>query len=98
MKIKAHSKINLTLDIVGKKENGYELLIKNKILLNDEIEIITPNYSTLATVEKITHSKKGEVDTANTNDVIEIQFKAENNEWEKESAWALARTKGMKDL
>ncbi|MBQ2984658.1 MAG: U32 family peptidase C-terminal domain-containing protein [Candidatus Gastranaerophilales bacterium] len=84
--------------VQGKKENGYELLIKNKILLNDEIEIITPNYSTLATVEKITHSKKGEVDTANTNDVIEIQFKAENNEWEKESAWALARTKGMKDL
>ena len=84
--------------VQGKKENGYELLIKNKILLNDEIEIITPNYSTLATVEKITHSKKGEVDTANTNDIIEIQFKAENNEWEKESAWALARTKGMKDL
>lgn len=84
--------------VQGKKENGYELLIKNKILLNDEIEIITPNYSTLATVEKITHAKKGEVDTANTNDIIEIQFKAENNEWEKESAWALARTKGMKDL
>ncbi len=84
--------------IQNKKENGHELLIKNKILLNDEIEIITPNYSTLATVKKITHPKKGEVDTANTNDIVEIQFKTENNEWKKEASWALARTKGMKDL
>ena len=52
--------------------NTYELLIKNKILLNDEIQIITPNYSTLAKVIKIEHNKKGEVDTANTNDEINI--------------------------
>ncbi len=84
--------------IQSKKENNYELLIKNKILLNDEIEIITPNFATLATVKKITHPKKGEVDTANTNDIVEIEFYSNDKTWENEATWALARTKGMKDL
>ena len=41
MKIKAHSKINLTLDIVGKKENGYHLLktIMQSLELADEVEV-----------------------------------------------------------
>lgn len=41
MKIKAHSKINLTLDIVGKKENGYHLLktIMQTLELADELEV-----------------------------------------------------------
>jgi len=76
--------------------NKYQLLIKNKILLNDEIEIITPNYSTLAIVEKIEHQKKGEVDTANTNDEIVITFKTDDSLWQTEYEFALARTKGMK--
>ena len=78
--------------------NTYEFLIKNKILLNDEIEIITPNYSTLAKVVKINHNKKGEVDVANTNDEINLTFACDNNEWEKEANFALIRTKGMKDF
>ena len=79
-------------------ENEYEFLIKNKILLNDEIEIITPNYSTLATVIKINHNKKGEVDTANTNDEINLTFKCDDDEWKKEADFALIRTKGMKEF
>lgn len=79
-------------------ENEYEFLIKNKILLNDEIEIITPNYSTLATVIKINHNKKGEVDTANTNDEINLTLKCDNDEWKKEADFALIRTKGMKEF
>ena len=51
-----------------KNENMYKVLIKNKVLLNDTLEIITPNYSSLATVTKIVHPKVGEVDVANTND------------------------------
>ncbi|WP_195972792.1 4-(cytidine 5'-diphospho)-2-C-methyl-D-erythritol kinase [Clostridium thermobutyricum] len=41
MKIKAHAKINISLDIVGKKENGYHLLkmIMQAIDLYDEIII-----------------------------------------------------------
>lgn len=88
------------LGIVEEKlsENTYKVLIKNKILLNDEIEIITPNYSTLATVTKINHEKKGEVDTANTNDLIELTFNFNNADWLLEADWALLRTKGMKEF
>ena len=79
-------------------ENTYEFLIKNKILLNDEIEIITPNYATLAKVVKIYHNKKGEVDVANTNDEINLTFVCESEEWKKEANFALIRTKGMKEF
>lgn len=88
------------LGICQKKieNNTYEFLIKNKILLNDEIEIITPKYSTLARVIKINHPKKGELDVANTNDEINLTFDCDNNEWEKEAEYALIRTKGMKEF
>ena len=79
-------------------DNTFEFLIKNKILLNDEIEIITPNFTTLATVEKISHNKKGEVDVANTNDEINLELKANNDDWKKEADFALIRTKGMKEF
>lgn len=41
MKINAHSKVNLTLDIVGKKENGYHLLktIMQSLELCDVVDI-----------------------------------------------------------
>lgn len=78
--------------------NTFEFLIKNKILLNDEIEIITPNYATLARVIKINHSKKGEVDCANTNDEINLTFDFDDKNWIKEADYALIRTKGMKEF
>ncbi len=82
-----------------KKENNvYKLLIKNKIMLNDEIEIITPNYSTLAHVKKIISTKNGEQDRANTNDEIYIEFDCKSSDWESEYNYALARTKGMKEV
>ena len=88
------------LGIVQKRinENEYEVLIKNKILLNDEIQIITPNYSAIAKVIKITHNKKGETDTANTNDIINLKFECDSNIWEKEFDFALLRTTGMKEF
>lgn len=79
-------------------DNEYEFLIKNKILLNDEIEIITPNYATLARVVKINHNKKGEVDVANTNDEINLKLISDNDDWKKEADFALIRTKGMKEF
>ncbi len=41
MKLKANAKINLTLDIVGKKQNGYHLLdsVFQSVSLHDNIEI-----------------------------------------------------------
>lgn len=88
------------LGICQKKidENEYEFLIKNKILLNDEIEIITPNFATLARVVKIEHDKKGEVDVANTNDEINLTLDCDSEEWKKETDFALIRTKGMKEF
>ncbi len=87
------------LGIVQKKEdNFYQVLIKNKILLYDEIEIITPHYSTLAKVAKIVHKKLGEVNVANTNDEINLYFECNNDEWKKEEGHALLRTKGMKEV
>lgn len=80
------------------EDNTFEFLIKNKILLNDEIEIITPNYKSLARVIKISHNKKGEASVANTNDEINLTFDCDNEEWKKEANFALIRTKGMKEF
>lgn len=87
------------LGIVQKKidDNTFEVLIKNKILLNDEIQIITPTTETLARVVKIEHYKKGEVEVANTNDEIMLSFDCDNNEWKADWAFALLRTKGIKE-
>lgn len=80
------------------EDNQFKILIKNKILLNDEFEIITPHYSTLARAKKIIHDKKGEVDTANTNDEVIIELDFDDCKWTNESSYALLRTKGMKEL
>ena len=47
---------------------------------------------------KINHNKKGEVDTANTNDEINLMLESDNDEWKKEANFALIRTKGMKEF
>ena len=41
MKIKAYAKVNIALDVVGKREDGYHLLrmIMQNIDLYDEIEL-----------------------------------------------------------
>ena len=87
------------LGIVQKKvdNNIFRVLIKNKIQLNDEIEIITPNYQVLAFVKSIIHDKKGQTDTANTNDEINLELISQNNDWQKEFEYALLRTKGLKE-
>ena len=77
--------------------NQYELLIKNKVCLNDKIEIITPNFSSEAVVTKIIHEKKGEVDVANTNDKIILEFDYKDMQWLKEYSYALIRTTGIKE-
>ena len=84
------------LGIIQEKtdDNAYKILIKNKILLNDEIEIITPNESSLADVVKIVHPKNGETAIANTNDEVNITLKIKNPI--KNSDFALLRTKGLK--
>lgn len=83
--------------VQDKKDNSYKVLIKNKILLNDEIEIITPNYSTKAIVKKIDNPKREFNNVANTNDEPYLEFIASNNSWEGEWQYALIRTLGLKE-
>ena len=52
----------------------------------------------MARVEKIEHTKKGEVDVANTNDEINLTLNCDNDDWKKEANYALIRTKGMKEF
>lgn len=84
------------LGIIQEKtsDNTYKVLIKNKILLNDRVEIITPNENFLANVIKIVHPKTGETTVANTNDEINVTF--ESIKPLKELKYALIRTEGLK--
>ncbi len=78
------------------ENNGsYKVLTKNKFLLNDEIEIITPDECFRTVVTKITDEKSGEEkNLSNTNDIslLELSIKP------KSYKYALARTIGVKNL
>ena len=79
----------------GKKDNRYKVLTKNKFLLNDEIEIITPTEYVKTKVIKIIDDKTGEEkELSNTNDNSWLEFSVEPKNWE----YALARTIGVKNI
>lgn len=67
--------------------------IKNKILLGDEIEVITPESKTLVKVLGIKDAKGQNCEVANTNDVVWLKFDKELNCAE----YGLARTIGIKN-
>lgn len=52
----------------------YKVKIKNKINLNDELEIITPDESILSTVEAIFNLEFEKKEVANTNDEVLLQL------------------------
>lgn len=75
-----------------KSGNGfYKVKIKNKILLEDEIEIITPDEQFLAKVLEIKDKYGDNLETANTNDELFIKFSQEPKDYQ----YALARTPGI---
>lgn len=69
----------------------YKVKIKNKILLGDEVEIITPEEQFLAKVVEIKDKDGCNCDIANTNDEIFIKF----SQAPKDYKYALARTPGV---
>lgn len=78
-----------------KIDSKYKVLTKNKFLLNDEIEIITPEECFKTKVIKIYDAKTfEEKELSNTNDesLIELSIEPKNYEY------ALARTIGVKNL
>ncbi len=73
-------------------EDYYLVKIKNKMLLNDEIEIITPHEQFKSKVVSIKNELGEEVELANTNDDIYIKFSQNPIDYK----YAIARTIGVK--
>lgn len=67
--------------------------IKNKILLNDEVEIITPEEQFTARVIRITNERGEEQPLGNTNDDVYVKFDREPVNFK----YAIARTTGVKE-
>ena len=81
----------------GASDNGFEVLMKNKVYLNDEVEIITPKYSSKAKVLEIINDKREDNSVANTNDTVILRFECEDDSWQEEASYALIRTTGIKN-
>ncbi len=69
----------------------FKVKIKNKILLNDEVEIITPNEQFLTNVIEIIDKDGLNCELANTNDEIFIKFEKSPINYQ----YALVRTPGV---
>ena len=74
--------------------NYYFVKIKNKMLLGDVVEIITPNEQFTATVEGIKNEDGEELPLGNTNDDVYIKF----SQSPKDPKYALVRTIGVKNV
>ena len=79
-----------------KKDNLYKVIIKNKMLLGDGFEIITPDYCACAKVISITNKDGEKTNVANTNDEVWMELEA-HGDWQNEWQWALGRTLGIKN-
>ena len=79
-----------------KKDNLYKVIIKNKMLLGDEFEIITPDYNSRAKVVSITNKDGEKTEVANTNDEVWMELEA-HGDWQSQWQWALGRTLGIKN-
>lgn len=69
----------------------FKVKIKNKILLNDELEIITPDEQFKSKVLEIKDKDGINVDVANTNDEVFLRFSISPKDYK----YALARTLGV---
>ncbi len=86
------------LGIVRKiQDNRVEVLMKNKINSGDEIEIITPDFTTNAKVAEIINNGRETNEVAHTNDVVQFVFEEKSQEWRQEADFALLRTVGIKN-
>lgn len=74
-------------------DGGYFVKIKNKILLNDEVEIITPDEQFTTRVISIKNESGEEQPLGNTNDDVYLKFDREPVNFK----YALARTIGVKE-
>ncbi len=74
-------------------EGYYLVKIKNKMLLGDEVEIITPEEQFVAVVEGIKNKDGEDLSLGNTNDDVYVKF----SHSPKNPKYALVRTVGIKN-
>ena len=74
-----------------KTEDAYKVKIKNKIHINDEIEIITPDEQFLTKVIEIKNKDGENMELANTNDEPLLKFSKNPQNYQ----YAMARTLGI---
>lgn len=80
---------------LDKQDDKYKILTKNKFLLNDEIEVISPKECFKAKVTEITDEKTGEnKELSNTNDISLIKLSKDVENYK----YALARTIEVKNV
>ena len=77
----------------GKQDDSYLVKIKNKIHLNDEVEIITPTEQFTTKILEIKNKDGEEQPLGNTNDDVYLKFEKAP----EDSKYALARTIGVKE-
>ena len=87
---KPYSEVDYTSD---RSDNLYFVKIKNKVLLNDEVEIITPKEQFKAKILEILDERGQNLEIANTN--TEVYLKLDNEPVDYEVA--LGRTVGVKE-
>lgn len=87
---KPYSEVDYTS---ARSDNLYFVKIKNKVLLNDEVEIITPKEQFKAKILEILDEKGQNLEVANTN--TEVYLKLDNEPVDYEVA--LGRTVGVKE-
>ena len=76
-----------------KLDDSYLVKIKNKVLLNDEVEIITPSEQFTTRILEIKNKDGEEQPLGNTNDDVYLKFDKAPIEYK----YALARTIGVKE-
>lgn len=77
----------------GKQDDSYLVKIKNKIHLNDEVEIITPTEQFITKILEIKNKDGEEQPLGNTNDDVYLKFEKAPEDYK----YALARTIGVKE-
>ena len=79
----------------GVQDGDFDLVkIKNKMLVGDEVEIITPDEQFIAKVEAVKNADGEELPLGNTNDDVYVKF----SQAPKNHNYALVRTVGIKNL
>ena len=74
----------------------FKVVIKNKMHLGDEFEIITPDFNAFAKVVSIVNKDGDKTDIANTNDEVWMELDAKDD-WQSQWQRALGRTLGIKN-